>query len=84
MKTGRCVIVHEAPVTGGAGAEISAHLQSAAFLRLEAPIERIGGECCARCLALHVLTLRGRPGWDTPFPHVHEVSRAMPDLSVQR
>ncbi|PWN99152.1 thiamine diphosphate-binding protein, partial [Tilletiopsis washingtonensis] len=43
MKTGRCVIVHEAPVTGGAGAEISAHLQSAAFLRLEAPIERIGG-----------------------------------------
>jgi len=52
MKTGRCVIVHEAPVTGGAGAEISAHLQSAAFLRLEAPIERIGGECCADGLAM--------------------------------
>lgn len=34
-KTGRCVIVHEAPVTAGAGAEISAHLQQACFLNLE-------------------------------------------------
>ncbi|KAN0061805.1 hypothetical protein ACQY0O_005798 [Thecaphora frezii] len=42
-KTGRCVIVHEAPLTAGAGAEISAYLQEKCFLHLEAPIARIGG-----------------------------------------
>ncbi|PWN31468.1 putative branched-chain alpha-keto acid dehydrogenase e1-beta [Meira miltonrushii] len=42
-KTGRCVIVHEAPITAGAGAEIAAHLQQACFLNLEAPVRRIGG-----------------------------------------
>ncbi|CEH14905.1 2-oxoisovalerate dehydrogenase subunit mitochondrial [Ceraceosorus bombacis] len=42
-KTGRCVIVHEAPVTAGVGAEISAHVQKEAFLNLEAPVERVGG-----------------------------------------
>lgn len=35
MKTGRCVIVHEAPVTAGVGAEIGSHLQENCFLRLE-------------------------------------------------
>lgn len=43
MKTGRCVIVHEAPMTAGAGAEMAAELQKKCFLRLEAPINRIGG-----------------------------------------
>lgn len=43
VKTGRCVIVHEAPVTQGAGAEIGAYLQEKCFLHLEAPITRIGG-----------------------------------------
>ncbi|SJX63008.1 probable branched-chain alpha-keto acid dehydrogenase e1-beta [Sporisorium reilianum f. sp. reilianum] len=42
-KTGRCVIVHEAPVTAGVGAEIAAHLQKTCFLHLEAPIARVGG-----------------------------------------
>lgn len=42
-KTGRCVIVHEAPITQGAGAEIGAYLQEKCFLNLEAPICRIGG-----------------------------------------
>ncbi|SPO36545.1 probable branched-chain alpha-keto acid dehydrogenase e1-beta [Pseudozyma flocculosa] len=42
-KTGRCVIVHEAPITAGAGAEIGAYLQDKCFLHLEAPICRIGG-----------------------------------------
>lgn len=42
-KTGRCVIVHEAPVTAGAGAEIAAHLQKSCFLNLEAPVARVGG-----------------------------------------
>jgi 2-oxoisovalerate dehydrogenase E1 component beta subunit len=42
-KTGRCVIVHEAPRTSGFGAELSALVQETCFYELEAPIERVTG-----------------------------------------
>src|SRR5680860_1368376 len=42
-KTGRAVVVHEAPRTGGFGAEISARIAEEDILRLEAPVGRIGG-----------------------------------------
>jgi len=42
-KTGRCVIVHEAPQTGGFGAEIAARIQEQALLSLNAPIIRVTG-----------------------------------------
>ena len=42
-KTGRCVIVHEAPKTAGMGAEISALIQETCFLHLEAPVQRVAG-----------------------------------------
>jgi pyruvate dehydrogenase E1 component beta subunit len=42
-KTGRAVIVHEAPQTGGVGAEISATLMERCFLSLEAPVTRVTG-----------------------------------------
>jgi len=42
-KTGRAVIVHEAPRTVGMGAELAALLQEQAFLWLEAPIVRVTG-----------------------------------------
>jgi pyruvate dehydrogenase E1 component beta subunit len=42
-KTGRCVIVHEAALTGGVGAEIAAGLASEGLLSLLAPIERVAG-----------------------------------------
>jgi pyruvate dehydrogenase E1 component beta subunit len=42
-KTGRAVIVHEAPRSFGAGAEIAARLMENAFFFLEAPIERVTG-----------------------------------------
>jgi len=42
-RTGRCVIVHEAPVTGGIGAEIAARVAEACFYQLEAPVLRVGG-----------------------------------------
>ncbi|SEW18860.1 alpha-ketoacid dehydrogenase subunit beta [Halobacterium jilantaiense] len=42
-KTGRAAIVHEAPNTGGLGAEIAATIQEEALLYQEAPIERITG-----------------------------------------
>jgi pyruvate dehydrogenase E1 component beta subunit len=40
-RTGRGVVVHEAPLTSGFGAEIVATVQEQAFWALEAPIERV-------------------------------------------
>ena len=40
-KTGRLVIVHEAPLTGGFGGEIAAIVAEHALLSLEAPILRV-------------------------------------------
>lgn len=42
-KTGRAVVVHEAPRTLGMGAEISARLTERAFFSLKAPILRVTG-----------------------------------------
>ena len=42
-KTGRCVIVHEAPRTAGFGAEVSARLAEHAMYDLVAPVERVTG-----------------------------------------
>jgi pyruvate dehydrogenase E1 component beta subunit len=42
-KTGRVVIVHEAPKTCGLGAEIIARINEKALLSLEAPVERVAG-----------------------------------------
>ncbi|MDP5182670.1 alpha-ketoacid dehydrogenase subunit beta [Blastococcus sp. BMG 814] len=39
--TGRCVVVHEAPLTAGFGAEVVATLQEEAFYSLEAPVARV-------------------------------------------
>jgi len=41
QKTGRAVIVHEAPRSFGPGAEIAASIMDGAFLSLEAPIVRV-------------------------------------------
>ncbi|HEY0713689.1 MAG TPA: alpha-ketoacid dehydrogenase subunit beta [Polyangia bacterium] len=43
QKTGRAVVVHEAPRTCGFGAEIAASIQERAMLHLEAPILRVTG-----------------------------------------
>ena len=42
-KTGRGVVVHEAPKTGGIGGEIVATIQEEVLLYQEAPIERVTG-----------------------------------------
>lgn len=42
-KTGRCVVVHEAPKTAGLGAEIATLIQEHCFLHLEAPVQRCTG-----------------------------------------
>jgi pyruvate dehydrogenase E1 component beta subunit len=43
QKTGRAVVVHEAPKTAGLGAEIVALINEEALLDLEAPVGRVGG-----------------------------------------
>ncbi len=43
QKTGRCVIVHEAPLTAGMGAEIAARVMEECFLYLKAPVQRVTG-----------------------------------------
>lgn len=42
-KTGRCVVVHEAPLTCGVGAEIAAQVAEKALFSLKAPPQRVTG-----------------------------------------
>jgi len=42
-KTGCCVIIHEAALTGGFGAEIAAQLAEKGLMSLMAPVERVTG-----------------------------------------
>jgi len=42
-RTGHLVVVHEAPVFGGLGAEIAARVTERCFYSLEAPVRRVGG-----------------------------------------
>jgi 2-oxoisovalerate dehydrogenase E1 component beta subunit len=42
-KTGRCIVMHEAPRTLGVGAEVAARVQEELFYFLEAPVLRVTG-----------------------------------------
>jgi len=49
--TGRCVIIQEAPLTCGFGAEIAARIAEHALLSLLAPVRRVSGYDCVMPLA---------------------------------
>ncbi|GAA4581642.1 alpha-ketoacid dehydrogenase subunit beta [Planotetraspora phitsanulokensis] len=42
-RTGRCVVVHEAPVFTGFGGELAARITEQCFYHLESPVLRVGG-----------------------------------------
>jgi len=68
-KTGRCVVSHEAPVTCGFGAEVSARVQESCFLKLEAPVRRVCGYDTPFPLSLEKAYL---PGVDRCFAAIKE------------
>ena len=70
-KTGRCVIVHEAPLTAGMGAEIAADLAEHSLTSLLAPIRRVAGYDTV----MPYLRLEGHymPGKDRILDAVHSV-----------
>jgi len=43
QRTGRLIVVHEAGMTAGVGAEIAAEVQKRCFLKLNAPVKRVTG-----------------------------------------
>jgi 2-oxoisovalerate dehydrogenase E1 component beta subunit len=58
-RTGRLVVTHEAPVTGGFGAEVAAEIARRCFLSLEAPPVRVCGADTPFPLVMEPLYLPG-------------------------
>ncbi|MBI3274376.1 MAG: alpha-ketoacid dehydrogenase subunit beta [Methylocystis sp.] len=73
-KTGRCVIVHEAPRTAGFGAEIAAELAERGLYSLLAPIRRVTGYDVVVPLAR--LEYQYMPSVDRIVDAVHKVMEA--------
>ncbi len=73
-KTGKLLIAHEAPKSGGFGAEIAARIGESAFTYLDAPVARIGGKECAvpYCKLLEDLVL----------PQRHDIEKALRELAL--
>ena len=53
-KTSRLLILHEAPITCGFGAEVAALIAEKGFEWLDAPIKRLGGKNCCVPYAKHL------------------------------
>ena len=67
-RTGRAVVVQEAPLTAGFASEVVATIQEGAFLSLQAPISRVSrvGTCPIRCPSSRTTTCRPSTAWSPP------------------
>jgi pyruvate dehydrogenase E1 component beta subunit len=70
-RTGRCVIVHEAPLTGGVGADIAAGLAAEGLTSLLAPVVRVTG--WDTVMPLHRLELHYLPSTTRVLGAAYEV-----------
>lgn len=72
-KTNKALIVHEAPVTCGFGAEVAARISEEAFEYLDAPIKRLGGKNVSVPYAKHLE--------DAVLPQKSDLEKAIKDLA---
>lgn len=72
-KTNKALIIHEAPITCGFGAEIAAQISEKAFEYLDAPIKRLGGLNTCVPYAKHLE--------DAVLPQKRDVEEAIRDLT---
>jgi pyruvate/2-oxoglutarate/acetoin dehydrogenase E1 component len=73
-KTRRLLIVHEANVTGGFGAEIAARVSAHAFGALAAPVRRLGVDDCRIPAAPQLQAAL--------IPQVDDIARAIADMTA--
>jgi 2-oxoisovalerate dehydrogenase E1 component len=71
-RTGRALVVHEAPLFAGMGAEVAAQIADGAFESLDAPVRRVGARDCFVAFA---------PNLETAIlPSVEEIAGAIREL----
>jgi 2-oxoisovalerate dehydrogenase E1 component len=71
-RTGRALVVHEAPLFAGMGAEVAAQIADGAFESLDAPVRRVGARDCFVAFA---------PDLETAIlPSVEQISGAIREL----
>lgn len=73
-KTSKVLIVHEAPVTCGFGAEVAAQISEQAFELLDAPLKRLGGKNTCVPYAKHLE--------DAVLPQKGDLERAIRTLAT--
>ncbi|MCB1073322.1 MAG: MFS transporter [Chlamydiia bacterium] len=72
-KTNKALIIHEAPLTCGFGAEVAAQISEKAFEHLDSPIKRLGGLNTCVPYAKHLE--------DAVLPQKGDVEKAIRDLA---
>jgi len=72
-RTGKAIVVHEAPLTGGFGGEIAARISERCFEHLDAPIKRL---CAKDCFVAYAGSLEA-----AILPSQDDVTAAMRELA---
>lgn len=73
-RTGRAVVIHEAPLLGGFGGEVASFISEHAFEHLDAPVRRVGAADCFVPFAPNLEAV--------VLPSLEDVVRALHDLAA--